>query len=713
MRLEQAIDSMQAEERGVLQRSQRRTGRLRQSMTLVIGICLFLGLWGAIVMPRLFASGITVRIESLAEAISRLAAGAPLDPLPRGQDEIGALSTGIGRAAAVLRQKTMAIENAMHGIAMVDALGRCSWCNRAYRKLTGLSSDSGAIADAVHPEDREKLRQALEQLRETGRGEVELRLLSPWREPVDASIAFLPACGDPGSYYIFVLDISLQKHVDAELISAKDAAVAANAAKTAFLAKISHEIRTPMNAILGAADLLSESALAPDQAEYVAMFRRNCRRLVALINDFLDFAKIEAGAMRLDKAPFLVRQTVVDAVETFRETAVRKGVALEIDIAGEVPEWRLGDSMRMQQVVMNLVSNALKFTTRGAVRVRVLATGGPGELVRFEVSDTGPGIGQHDQQKLFAPFTQLGQPGASRVPGSGLGLAICRELVQLMGGEISLSSQTGLGSTFAFTLPLEIVQPGERAVAAQSDAVAPLPRRSRNVRLLIAEDGPDNRVLLQHYLKSEAIDFQFAENGQFAIDAILAGETVDLILMDLDMPVVDGIEAVQRILAWQLSRGLALTPVIALSAHAIPELVEASLNAGCVAHITKPVDRLTLLKAVYQHAIVEQPAAERSLEQESAHVPPEVAALAPQYLTSKWKQLEEASARLAAQDLGAVRRFGHNLKGTGRGYGFPRIERIGRRIETAAADGETPRIQEQFEELRDFLNDTCPAVTAR
>ncbi len=599
LRIEKVIDGMQAEETLLSDANQRHAGWLRGCTMLIIGVCLCLGLWGAIAMPQLVASGFTVRIATLSEAVSRLATGASLDPLPGGHDEIGALSAGVGRAAVVLRQKTMAIENASHGIAMVDVRGACLWCNRVYLELTGLSrgNECGTVVDAVDPRDQGKLDQALEHMRATGRGETEVRMVPPGRESIDVSITCLSPCDAPESgYYIFLLDISAQKHVDAELIRAKDAAVAANAAKSTFLAKISHEIRTPMNAILGAADLLSESPLEPDQAEYVRMFQRNCRRLVSLINDFLDFAKIEAGAMRLDKAPFRVRQTVHDAVETFRETALRKGVALEIDIADAVPEWQLGDSQRVQQVLMNLVSNALKFTSRGAVRVRAFVSGGAGPLLRFSVCDTGPGIRPEDRQQLFLPFTQLVHTGAAQVPGSGLGLTICREIVQMMGGEISVASQVGVGSTFSFTIPLHDTRPaGQPVPAAQGKHRAPFARPMRNLRLLIAEDGPDNRLLLQHYLKNEPIAFQFAENGQLAVDAILAGEAFDLILMDLDMPVLSGIDAVRRIHDWQLARAVPRTPILAFSAHAIRDLMQASLDAGCVAHITKPVDRSSLL----------------------------------------------------------------------------------------------------------------------
>lgn len=710
LHLEHIIDVMQTEEMRSVDANRRRADWLRGGMTAIIGMCLLLGLWGAIVMPHLFAAGITARIAVLTEAMSRLATGDSPGTLPEGRDEIGRLSAGIGDAATVLRQKTTAIENASHGIAMVGADGECRWCNRVYLALTRLPRGSrGTMRDVLLPEDRAKLDQALEQMREQGRGETQFRIAPPEGESIDAAVTLLPACGDRVSgYYIFLLDVTAQKRMDAELIHAKEAAEAANAAKSAFLAKVSHEIRTPMNAVLGAADLLAESPLAPEQEEYVGIFRRNCRSLVTLINDFLDFAKIEAGAVRLDQAPFRIRDTVREAVETFQETAVRKGVTLAIDIADAVPEYQVGDSLRIQQVLMNLVSNALKFTVRGAVRVRVFVSGGTMPRLRFSVSDSGLGIRQEDQEKLFSPFTQLAQPEGAQVPGSGLGLTICREIVQLMGGEIWLTSQAGAGSTFYFTIPLEVARPAGRP-EAQASSRAPLNRPMRNMQVLLAEDWPDNRLLLHHYLKDEPVTLRFAENGQQAVDEVLSGDVFDLILMDLDMPVLSGLDAARQIRDWQRTNGVPLTPILAISAHALPDQVEASLQAGCAAHITKPVDRVTLLETIYRFLPASpELAANETQEEACPEIPVEVAALVPQYLASKWTQLEEANAHLAIRDLDAVRRFGHNLKGTGRGYGFVRLEEIGRQIETAATRGEPSEVTEQLQRLRDFLSEAAP-----
>jgi signal transduction histidine kinase/DNA-binding NarL/FixJ family response regulator len=535
--------------------------------------------------------------------------------------------------------------------------------------------------------------------------ETEARITLPDGSTSDASIAFLRAGRDRSDgCYVLLRDISSQKETEAELIRAKDAAVAANAAKSDFLAKISHDIRTPLNAILGAADLLSGTSLDSDQADYVDMFQRNCRRLVALINDFLDFGRIEAGALRVDKSPYKVRQAVYDAVHTFAETAARQEVHLKLDVSEHVPEWQLGDPLRIQQVLMNLVSNALKFTSHGTVDVRALVVAGEAcRQLRFEVSDTGPGIGSEDREKIFSPFTQLPNQALASLPGSGLGLTICRELVKLMDGEIGVTGALGSGSTFYFTVPLVAAGPG-----VAKPAVARSVRRTpatAGLRLLVAEDGEDNRSLLQHYLRGEPVTVQFAENGRQAVDLILEGAEFDLILMDLDMPVLDGYGATRQIREWQSSRGIPPTPIIALSAHALQELVRASLEAGCNEHLAKPVERAVLIEAIYRHTVSDDVAklVEQGGKNTVEEIAPDVAELVPQYLASKWKQMEEAQGRLLVHDLEPVRRFGHNLRGTARGYGFPPLENIGRDLEVAAASQEESGIAEQLERLRQFL----------
>ncbi len=448
------------------------------------------------------------------------------------------------------------------------------------------------------------------------------------------------------------------------------------------------------------------------------MFQRNCRRLVALINDFLDFSRIEAGAIQVEKAPFQIREIVDDAAATFRLEAARKAIGLGVDVDPGTPEWIVGDSLRIQQVLVNLLSNALKFTTTGRVDVRVSVVEdarSSGRRLRCEVLDTGPGIAADDQGKIFMKFIQLPNQTVGQ-RGTGLGLTICRDLVELMGGEIGVSSQPGGGSNFHFSLPLEAAQhpgaplgaPAVTDAGSAAPAWGKLPASSGAIRILVAEDTEDNRLLLEHYLRYEQVELRFAFTGREAVDLVQRGEKFDLILMDIDMPVLDGFEAARVIRDWETSRG-ASTPIVALSADAMGEAVRSSLEAGCVAHVAKPVDRGTLLKTIQRYANVHgarpiQPAI-TTLE-----VSEQVRALVPQYLESKHRQIEEAREALMTRDFGPIRRFGHNLKGTGRGYGFPAIEEMGRQIESAAAQADVDRIGQQLDALHRFVSESSDAT---
>jgi PAS domain S-box-containing protein len=708
LRMEGVLRAMENEEKRLLETRLNQAGRLRTILKAVTACCMFFGVVGGVLVSLLYGAGITQRIKNLQENVVRLATGGALNPMPGGRDEIGALGEGIARTAEVLRRRTDALENALHGIAEADASGRYLSCNRAYCEMTGLPEDAtpAGILDTVLPADRDRVEEAIQAMRVSGRAETEAHIQRPDGSVSAVGMTFLPALEDrDAGYYVFLRDISLQERAEAALVSAKDAAVTSNLAKTEFLAKISHDIRNPLNAILGAADLLSESSLNSDQCEYVSMFQRNCRRLVSLINDFLDFSKIEAGAIKVEKVGYRIKETVDDAVATFQDSARRKGIELGVDWDSAVPEWALGDPLRIQQVLVNLLSNALKFTERGRVGVRVLLDRN-GERIRFEVADTGPGIGDADQARIFAAFTQLPQQISTAIRGCGLGLTICRELVELMGGEIGVISQEGRGSTFHFSLPFETaVTAGANSEAAAAPASEVPDWRNRPVRVLVAEDTEDNRLLLGHYLRDEPVRIEFAADGQQAVDAIRRGKQFDLILMDIDLPVLDGYQSAKAIREFELGRGVSPTPIVALSAHAMREAVRASIEAGCIAHLAKPVDRPMLLKTLYRYALT------TNARGAQAHaVSDEVAALVPKYLASKPAQIEEARASLARRDFEPIRRFGHNLKGTGSGYGFPRIEALGSEIEDAAERGDANRIADQLDALLTFVNESSSSA---
>ncbi len=682
--------------------------RTRETASLAIG--LFLGVVVSAALALRFAQGLTNRIGKLQRNIAQLEAGIRIDGLP-GRDEIGILSEGLVQIARLFARQRAALEGALHGIAEVDCGGRYRWLNKAYAKIAGLSEGyrPPTIQATVPAEDRPRLQEAMRIMHLRGRAELATRIESISGPTAEVELTFFESGPPEDGFHVFLREIGSARAADRALIRAKDAAVASNRAKTDFLAKISHDIRTPLSAILGAVDLLSQTALTFDQSGYVHMFQRNCRRLVALINDFLDFAQIEAGAIHVEKAPFQVREIVDDAVATFREAAARKSIVLAVDIDPQAPEWLIGDSLRIQQVLVNLLSNALKFTAAGRVDVRVKVLDGAGssagsnaQRLHCEVVDTGPGIAPEEQETIFLKFIQLPNQ-ASGQRGAGLGLTICRDLVELMGGEIGVSTPAGGGSNFHFILPLETAPPGARTVPEASAAPAPgkLPAPSDAVRILVAEDTEDSRLLVEHYLRSEKVDLRFAFTGREALDAVQRGEKFDLILMDIDMPVLNGYEATKAIRAWETSRGLS-TPIVALTADAMSEAVRSSLEAGCVAHVAKPLDRGVLLNTIQRYASVKSALSIQA--DKTPAVSERVLELVPQYLGAKRKQIEEARASLISRDFAPIRRFGHNLKGTGRGYGFPAIEAMGREIESAAVEANVDRIAHQLDALLRFVN---------
>ena len=714
MRMESFLLAMQEDEKRLLEERLRQVATLRAEVRATAAICLLFGVIGGVVSSLLFASGIASRIGKLRENVVQLASGGVLLPSQGARDDIGALGEAVASTAGILRQRAVAFENALQGIAEADALGRYMSFNEAYAALAGLSEGNlpATIAATVRHEDRAAVEAAIDLMRASGRAVVEARIAHPGGRVVDVAMTILPVSESGPGYYVFLRDIGPRIQAEAELVRARDAAVASNLAKTGFLAKISHDIRTPLNAILGAADLLSETPLNSDQSEYVDMFVRNCRRLVALIDDFLDLSRIEAGALHMERVPLRVREAVDDAVATFREAASRKGIGLVVEIDAGLPEWVLGDALRIHQVLVNLLSNAVKFTAAGRVSVTVRKTWrSSGEAILYEVTDTGCGIDAADQTRIFAPFTQVPDQAAG-MRGSGLGLAICREVVERMSGEIGVTSRKGSGSTFYFHTPLEAGQPADTPADTPADSDAGVCANpcghGEPARILVVEDTEDNRILLAHYLKEEPLEVVYANTGFEAVDLIRDNREFDLILMDIDLPGLDGLAATGLIREWQAGRGVPPTPIVALSAHAMEDEVRASLNAGCAAHVAKPVDRATLLRTIRQYA---RPT---SRAQASPPAIPKlaegVATLVPGYLASKPKQIEEARACLAARDFEPIRRFGHNLRGTGPGYGFPSIEKLGKELEKAAAECDETQIARQLEALHRLVTAQSAAI---
>ncbi|HWW11897.1 MAG TPA: ATP-binding protein, partial [Brevundimonas sp.] len=377
-----------------------------------------------------------------------------------------------------------------------------------------------------------------------------------------------------------------QAHLIEELESARDKANAANDAKSNFLGVISHELRTPMNGVLGAAQLLAATRLEPTQREYLSIIRNSGDNLLSLLNDILDMTKIEAGKMTFEVVDVNVEDLDKRVTGPFQAQAEAKGLDFVALREGEVPAVVRGDPLRVCQVIHNLLSNAVKFTDAGQITYTVRGERLSEQAVRFDfmIRDSGSGIAPEDLERLFQPFTQVDASSTRRFGGTGLGLTISRRMANIMGGDITVESTPGEGSTFTFSVEAEVVRWIEEDAA---EAIVAEIEGGQSLNVLVVEDHPVNRMILEAWMSSAGHTSATAENGQIAIEA--AGEQrFDLIIMDVNMPVMDGLTATRAIRA---GRGPNCdTPVVVLSASARTEDHQAGLDAGADAYLNKPID---------------------------------------------------------------------------------------------------------------------------
>lgn len=398
-----------------------------------------------------------------------------------------------------------------------------------------------------------------------------------------------------------------RKLIEIELERAKEEALAASRAKSEFLAHMSHEIRSPLTAILGFADNLLEPKLAPDEVVAAAeTIKRNGQHLLEIVNDILDISKIESCRFEVDHMTCSPAQIVLDVREVLEPRARAKGLKLVLDWTPGVPATVTSDPMRLKQILLNLISNAIKFTTVGEVRlgVRVIERPLHEALLQFTVSDTGIGMSLEQQQGLFRAYQQGGSWVSRTYGGTGLGLAISRELARKLGGDIAVESEPGQGSTFEVCVTTGSLEGIHRLKTPEEGDDPHLIRttmRMTNIRLgcrvLLAEDGPDNRRLISYLLCKAGAQVTLAEDGQQAVDQVFAAETrgeqFDIVLMDMIMPGLDGIEATRL-----LRQGGMRLPIIALTANAMTGVRNQCLAAGCDDFATKPIDRTTLLAII-------------------------------------------------------------------------------------------------------------------
>lgn len=490
-------------------------------------------------------------------------------------------------------------------VVIADRQGRVEWVNDAFIRKTGYSS-----AEVVGRKPGELLQgpksdpatiATIRQLLHEGRSfQCEILNYTKSREKYWVAVHISPifdAKGEVERYVSIQTDITELRRTQYDLKAAKEAAESASDAKTQFLATISHEMRTPLNVILGSVELV-HAELTP--VEFPAHLKRiddNAETLLRLISDLLDVSKIEAGQFEWERIAFPLRPHISQALASVAERAAAKGLSFQVDIASGLPERIFGDPARLRQIVMNLAENAVKFTDAGFVAVALAEDFAlPGQArFRITVTDSGAGISAATLPYVFDRFFQGDGSTTRRKGGAGLGLAIVKCLVDALGGKVEVESTRGSGARFDVLMPLDPDTTIEPAVP--SPALASTPQAPRGIRILVAEDHDSNYAILERHLTNNGYSVRRAENGRLAVE-FAALDRYDLILMDLEMPEMDGLEATRLIRLHEEQAGRPKSPIIALTAHALMGYREKCLQSGCTGYLAKPVRKDLLLATV-------------------------------------------------------------------------------------------------------------------
>lgn len=512
-----------------------------------------------------------------------------------------------------------------------------------------------------------------------------------------------------------VRDISKQKAIEAELKAAHAEALSAVELKSQFVANVSHEIRTPLNGIVGMTKLLLEMNLDPQQKEYIETVDISTRSLMRIINDLLDFSKIEAGRLTLEEHAFNLLELLSEIVAINRPRALGKGIALAFEVSDQLPAWVSGDSLRLGQILLNLLDNAIKFTETGEVRLKVFGpVDATSDAYRFLVEDTGIGISADALPHIFEAFSQASGAISRQYGGTGLGLAICRQLCNLMGGTLSVTSRPGQGSAFELLVPLREsacpIQPSAKS------ATSPNERLLRQKRILVAEDNPINQKLISYMLRNHGLTVSIADDGKKAFDAIQA-QDYDLVIMDCQMPQWDGLKASKEIRRWERETGRSRLPIIALTANAMHGYNQICNEAGMDDYLIKPIDESTLLDCLKKWLSVPSPSPSIEAAPVDRRQPTGgfdldkvvqacrndlnlIREMLSLFCSTTEDQLSRLGAAVRQGDLQTIKREAHQIKGGAAYLGARGMVRLSSAIEELAkAEAGPGTIEAQMKEL--------------
>lgn len=619
-------------------------------------------------------------------------------------------------------------------IFISDALGQIIRTNQAFTTITGyseaevLGQNPSILASGQH--NAAYYKQMWDTLATQGKwaGEIYNKRKNGEIYPEHLIITALKDKHSTITHYIaHFMDISEQKNNEENLRQARIEADASNQSKSQFLASMSHEIRTPMNAVIGILDLLKETPLDAEQQPLIQSARDSGELLLNIINDILDFTKIDMGELILQRSEFDLRHALQKCIALMQFLATKKSLQLSLQTTGELPECVCADHDRLQQVLINLINNAIKFTDHGAITLsaEVMEYDDEQYQLRFQVSDTGIGIAAENQQHLFDEFTMVDQTHSRKYEGTGLGLAICHRLVALMGGEITVQSELGKGSTFMFTIKL---RKGDKNNLHDQQATLPPIPIDNHLKLLVAEDNKPNQMVIKKMLQRAHLDVDVVNNGYEALQAVQK-QHYDIVLMDISMPEMDGMSATQAIR--KLAGEYSDLPIVALTAHTLSGDRERFLAAGMNDYLSKPIVRQEALHCIARWTSKTAPIAtpstamapkedllpyvdEKVLTQlvldTDAEVVPDLITL---YVEDSKQRAAQLQAALDNHDINALEFEAHTLGSSAIAHGNARLHQLARKIEHLCREKQTQQAFQEAQHFSDVAEASFTALTAR
>ena len=613
--------------------------------------------------------------------------------------------------------------------------------NEAFTRISGYQSEEvlgkkpNLWASGMH--DSDFYRQMWATLLETGewKGEILNRRKNGEIFPEYLNISAVQDRDGLITHYVaHLVDISEQKANEGQLLDAIQQAREADEAKSRFLAVMSHEIRTPMNAVLGILGLLRDSSLDKTQQDLVKIGRESGEMLLSIINDILDFSKMEAKKLELESTSFDLHRLLNQSMELLKTRAQQNGLELRVILADDLPQFMQGDSSRLQQVLVNLINNACKFTTSGSITLHASATLLPDSQFALycDVQDTGIGIPADRQDELFEEFSMVDQSHSRAYEGTGLGLAICKRLVSLMGGQIAVESEPGVGSRFCFHV---IMESAEADDIEATQVLKPFEHPSLNTRILLAEDNPANQRVIRAILRSAGLQVDLASNGQEAVEAV-GKLPYDIVLMDISMPLMDGMEATRAIR--DMEGVNSQVPIVALTAHALKGDRERFIASGMNDYLTKPIDKSAILRCIYrwtsnksdrkagtdahqvdtisteysvdQVTYVDEAVLQQLVRDTSAEIVPE---LLLGYIEDTHERLRQIESAVSQTDATKLELEVHTLGSSAGAHGNTALLELARVIEGLCRQGAAERAMQQTPELLELAEESLRQLAQR